>query len=63
MFNSNQVNKISSEKHLLIMRDESLSFEEHLKLHLLRKHQNLLPRPALIISSKSFIRTYLDYHL
>ena len=31
MFNSNQVNKTSSQKHLGIILDESLSFEEHLK--------------------------------
>ena len=30
MFNSNQVNK-TSQKHLGIIFDESLSFEEHLK--------------------------------
>ena len=31
MFNSNQINKASSQKHLGIILDESLSFEEHLK--------------------------------
>ena len=31
MFNSNLVNKASSQKHLGIILDESLSFEEHLK--------------------------------
>ena len=64
MFNKNQVNKTSSQKHLGIL-DESLSFEEHLKtisvktnktLYLLHKLQNLLPRPALITFYKSFIR-------
>ena len=57
MFNSNLVNKAFSQKHLGIILDESLSFEEHLKtisvktnktLYLLRKLQNLLPRAALI---------------
>ena len=70
MFNSNQVNKTSSQKHLGIIRDESLSFEEHLKtisfktnktLYLLRKLQNLLPRAALITLYNSFVRPYLDY--
>ena len=70
MFNSNQVNKTSSQKHLGIILDESLSFEEHLKtisvktnktLYLLRKLQNLLPRPALITLYKSLIRPYLDF--
>ena len=69
-FNSNQVNKTSSQKHLGIILDESLSFEEHLKtisiktnktLYLLRKLQNLLPMPALITLYKSFIKPYLDY--
>ena len=70
MFNSNLVNKASSQKHLGIILNESLSFEEHLKaisvktnktLYLLHKLQNLLPRAALIILYKLFIRTYLDY--
>ena len=70
MFNSNQVNKSSSQKHLGIILDELLSFEEHLKtisvktnktLHVLRKLQNLLPRAALITLYKSFIKPYLDY--
>ena len=70
MFNSNQVNKTSSQKHLGIILDESLSFEEHLKtisvktnkaLYLLRKLQNLLPRSALITLYKSFIRPHLNY--
>ena len=52
MFNSNLVNKTSSQKHLGIILDESLSFEEHLKtisvktnktIYLLRKLQNGLP--------------------
>ena len=70
MFNSNQVNKASSQKHLGIILDESLSFEEYLKtisvktnktLYLLRKLQNLLPSAALITLYKLFIRPYLDY--
>ena len=70
MFNSNLVNKASSQKHLGIILDESLSFEEHLKtisvktkktLYLLGKLQNLLPGAALITLYKSFIRPYLDY--
>ena len=70
MFNSNLVNKASSQKHLGIILDESLSFEEHLKtisvktnktLYLLCKLQNPLPRAALITLYKSFIKPYLDY--
>ena len=71
MFNNDQVNKTTSQKHLGIILDESLSYEEHLKaisaktnktIYLLRKLQNLLPRPALITLYKSFIRLYLDYN-
>ena len=70
MFNSNLVNKASSQRHLGIILDESLSFEEHSKiisvktnkaLYLLCKLQNLLPRAVLITLYKSFIRPYLDY--
>ena len=70
MFNCNQVNKASSQKHLGIILGESLSFEEHSKtisvktnktLCLLRKLQNLPPRAALITLYKSFLRPYLDY--
>ena len=69
MFNSNQVSKAPSQKHLSIILDESLLFEKHLKaisvktnktLYLLCKLQNLLPRTALFTSYKSFIRPYLD---
>ena len=66
MFNSNLVNKASSQKHLGIILDESLSFEEHLKtisvktnktLYLLRKLQDFLPRTALITLYKSLYKT------
>ena len=70
MFNSNLVNKVSSQKHLGIILDESLSFEERLKpisvktnktRYLLCKLQNPLPRAALITLYKSFIKPYVDY--
>ena len=70
MINSNQVNKTSSQKRSGIVLDESLSFEEHLKiisvktkktLYLLRKLQNFLPRPTLTALYKSFIRPYFEY--
>ena len=59
MFNSNQVNKTSFQKHLCIILDQKLSFEEHLKrvsvktnkkLYLLCQLLNLLPMAALIMS-------------
>ena len=70
MFNSNQVNKTSFQKHSGIILDETSSFEEHLKtvsvktnktLYLLRKLQYLLLRPDLITLYKSFIGPYLDH--
>ena len=69
-FNETQVSQTSSQKHLGIILDQKLTFEEHLKnvytkttktLNLLRKLQNLLPRSALITLYKSFVRPHLDY--
>ena len=69
MFKSNQVSKSFSQKHLGIVLDESLLFQEHLKaisvktnktLYLLCKLQNLLPRTALFTLCKSLIRLYVD---
>ena len=50
--------------------DKKLNFEEHLKqveskvnktIGIIRKLQNVLPRSALLIIYKSFIRPHLDY--
>ena len=58
-------------KHILgVILDVKLTFEEHLKnvfnktnktIGLLRKLSNLLPRQALIIIYKAFVRPHLDY--
>ena len=53
-----------------VVLDNRLSFEDHLKMilnkvnktiGLFRKLQNILPRFALLIIYKSFIRPHLDY--
>ena len=69
-FNSNNVLETNSQKHLGVVLDNRLSFEDHLKMILnkvnktiefLRKLQNILPRSALLTIYKSFIRPHLDY--
>ena len=60
----------NSQKYLGVVLDNSLSFEDHLKIilnkvnktiGLLRKLQNILPRSALLTIYNSFIRPHLDY--
>ena len=62
--------KCKSQKHLGIILDSKLTFEEHYKtvlsktnrtIGLLRKLQNLLPREALITICKAFVIPHLDY--
>ena len=57
-------------KHLGLYLDSKLSFGIHIKtiftkvnrtIGLLRKFQNVLARPSLIIIYKAFIRPHLDY--
>ena len=69
-FNNIRVSQTSSQKHLGVILDEKLTFEEHKDmisakigktLNLLRKLQNVLPRAALITLYKSFVRPHLDY--
>ena len=64
-FNNNNVSQALSQKHLGITLDNRLAFDEHLTnvsnkisktIGLLRKLQNILPRPALVTIQKSFIR-------
>ena len=70
VFNNTSVSQSSSEKHVGVMLDSKLIFDEHLEmvslkisktLGLLRKLYNLLPRSALITIYKVFVRPYLDY--
>ena len=69
-FRKNTVSQSTSQKHLGVILDASLSFQEHLisvqsktnkSIGLLRKLQNTLPRQALITIYKAFVRPNLDY--
>ena len=70
LFNSNNVSQIFSQKHLRVILDFNLTFEEQLNnalakvnkaLGLLHKLCNLLPRKMLITIYKASIRPHLDY--
>ena len=69
-FNNNNVFQVNSQKHLGVILDLRLTFEEHLKnvfnktnktIRLLRKLSNLLPRQALVTIYKAFVRHHLGY--
>ena len=69
-FNISIVSQSPYQKHLGIFFDVQLTFEEHLKvittkvnktIGLIRKFQNILPRPALMTIYKAFVRRHLDY--
>ena len=69
-FNNTPVNSTATHKHLGMILDSKLSYENHLQsvfsrvnktTGLLRKCQPTLPRKSLVIIYKSFIRPYLDY--
>ena len=70
LFNKVSVTWTSSQKHLGIILDNQLKFDDHIKIvfrkisktiGLLRKRHNFLPRAALITIYKAFIRPHLDY--
>ena len=70
VFNNANVFQSRSQKHLVIILDSELAFEEHYKtvlsktnrtIGLLCKHQNVLPRKALMNFYKAFVRPHLDY--
>ena len=70
LFNNNNVSQVNFQKHLGVILDVKLTFEEHLEnvfnktnktIGLLRKLSNLLPRQALVTIYKAFVRPYLDY--
>ena len=69
-FNNNNVPETDSQKHLGIILDNRLSFENHLKMilnkvnktiGLLRKLHNILPRSPLPTIYKSLLRPHLVY--
>ena len=70
VFNNANVSQCKSQKHLGIILDPKLTFDDHYKAvlsktnrttGLLRKLQNLLPKEALITIYKAFFRPHLDY--
>ena len=69
-FNNIPVAQSISQKHLGLILDRKLNFEEHLSkvfskinktIGVIRKLYNVLPRSALLTIYKSFIRPHLDY--
>ena len=69
-FNNKLVKQVPSQKHLGLILDNKLNFQEHLKnvlnkvaktIGLLRKLQNILPREPLLTIYKSFVRPHLYY--
>ena len=70
VFNNANVSSCKSQKHLGILLDSKLTFEEHYitilnktnrTIELLRKLRSLLPRAALITIYKAFVKPHLDY--
>ena len=70
VFNNNPVHETVTQKHLGMVLDFKLNFQERFEnmlnkvnetIGLLRKLQNTLPRPSLLTIYKSFIRPHLDY--
>ena len=70
LLNKSKVFQSTTQKHLGLILDNRLSFEEYLTamgakvsrtIALLCQLQPVLPRQALITIYKSFIRPYLDY--
>ena len=69
-FNNKSVKQVPSQKHLGLILDNKLNFQEHLQnilnkvnktIGLLRKLRNILPREPLLTICKSFVRPHLDY--
>ena len=69
MIYNTSISPSSSQRHLGVILDYTLVFDEHLKMVSLtisktlgrfQKLQSLLPKSALITIHKAFARTYLD---
>ena len=69
-FNQSEVNRTDSQKHLGVILDEKLNFNQHLKvaiekttkgISILHKLRYNIPRKSLITLYKSFIRSHLDF--
>ena len=72
LFNNSNIKEIVSQKDLGIHLDEELTFEHHINekinktnkdIGIIRKLNNILPRSAILIISRSFIRPHLIYEL
>ena len=69
-FNVNMVQKSVNQKHIGLILDEKLTFNDHITSKLttankltstLRKLYHYMPRDSLVTIYKSFIRPHLDY--
>ena len=69
-FNQTAVNRTVSQKHLGVILDEKLNFNQHLKvvmdkttkgISILRKLRYYIPLKSLITLYKSFLRSHLDF--
>ena len=69
-FNDSQVNQTESQKHLGLIKDNKLDFNEQLKgvcdkisktVGLTHQFQPILPRFSLLAICKIFVRPHLDY--
>ena len=69
-FNNKPVQQVSLRKHLRLILDTSLTFDEHIKaisskvsktIGLLRKLSNRLPQSSFTTICISFVRPHLDY--
>ena len=69
-FNDSSVKETCTQKHLGMLLDFRLDFQEHWKsllkkvhktVAILRKFQNVLPGPVLLTTYKCFVKTHLNY--
>ena len=69
-FSNNPIESVSSQKHLGMILDNKLNFQERIKnivtkvnktIELLQKLQNILPRGSLLTIFQSFVSTHLDF--
>ena len=69
-FSNNPIESVSSQKHLGMILDNKLNFQERIKnivtkvnktIELLQKLQNILPRGSLLTIFQSFVSTLLDF--
>ena len=69
-FSNNPIESVSSQKHLGMILDNKLNFQERIKnivtkvnktIELLQKLQNILPRGSLLTIFQSFVSPHLDF--